>query len=83
MISEHDMVVLTADMAVTSVRSPRPELKAGDVGTVVHIYRDGEAYEVEFSRMQGGAPFALVTVTADQVRPLGNRDLFHVRELAA
>jgi hypothetical protein len=76
MISEHDMVVLTASL-------PQPKLQAGDVGTVVHVYRDGEAYEVEFSPMQGGPPFALVTVTAGQVRPLGNRDLFHVRELAA
>ena len=83
MISEHDMVVLSADMVVPTASSPRPQLQAGDVGTVVHVYREGEAYEIEFSTMQGGAPFALVTVTADQVRPLGKRDLFHVRELAA
>jgi hypothetical protein len=76
MISEHDMVVLTESL-------PQPKLQAGDVGTVVHVYREGEAYEVEFSTMRGGAPFALVTVPAGQVRPIGSRDLFHVRELAA
>jgi hypothetical protein len=76
MISEHDMVVLTTTL-------PQPKLQAGDVGTVVHVYREGEAYEVEFSTMRGGAPFALITVPADQIRPLGSRDLFHVRELAA
>ena len=76
MISEHDMVVLTESL-------PQLKLQAGDVGTVVHVYREGEAYEVEFSTMQGGPPFALVTVSAVQVRPIGNRDLFHVRELAA
>jgi hypothetical protein len=76
MISEHDMVVLTESL-------PQSKLQAGDVGTVVHVYRGGEAYEVEFSTMQGGPPFALVTVTSGQVRSLGNRDLFHVRELAA
>jgi hypothetical protein len=83
MISEHDMVVLTADIAVPTASLPHPQLQAGDVGTVVHVYRQGEAYEVEFSTMQGGAPFALVTLPANQVRPLGSRDLFHVRELAA
>jgi hypothetical protein len=83
MISEHDMVVLTADIVVPTASLPHPQLQAGDVGTVVHIYREGEAYEVEFSTMQGGVPFALVTIPGDQIRPLGNRDLFHVRELAA
>lgn len=41
MIKEHDRVVLT-----TSVRGEG--LEPGDVGTVVHMYRDGQAYEVEF-----------------------------------
>ena len=76
MIVEHDMVVLTISL-------PGDKLQAGDVGTVVHVYKEGEAYEVEFSTMGGGSPFALVTLTADRVRPLGDRDLFHVRELAA
>jgi hypothetical protein len=49
----------------------------------VHVYKKGEAYEVEFSTMRGGPPFALVTLAADRVRPIGDRDLFHVRELAA
>jgi uncharacterized protein DUF4926 len=37
-IKEHDRVVLKSDL-------PAEGLKAGDVGTVVHIYRDGLAYE--------------------------------------
>ena len=41
MIKEHDRVVLTKDL-------PEEKLKAGDVGTVVHIHRQGEAFEVEF-----------------------------------
>lgn len=40
-IKEHDCVVLTADL-------PEEKLKAGDVGTVVHIHEGGAAYEVEF-----------------------------------
>jgi len=27
---------------------PEESLEAGDVGTVVHIHKDGAAYEVEF-----------------------------------
>jgi Domain of unknown function (DUF4926) len=41
---EHDRVVLTK--AVTG-----EGLEAGDVGTVVHPYGDGKAYEVEFIKL--------------------------------
>lgn len=41
MIKEHDRVVLTVPVSTE-------RLEAGDVGTVVHVYRDGQAYEVEF-----------------------------------
>ena len=40
MIKEHDCIVLTQDISGEGLR-------AGDVGTVVHIHRDGEAYEAE------------------------------------
>ena len=42
MIKEHDCVVLTAHV-------PDDGLMAGDVGTVVHIHKGGEGYEVEFA----------------------------------
>jgi hypothetical protein len=45
-IKEHDRVVLKSDL-------PAEGLKAGDVGTVVHIYQDGLAYEVEFTALNG------------------------------
>jgi hypothetical protein len=76
MVSEHDMVVLMVSL-------PQEKLQAGDVGTVVHVYKQGQAYEVEFSTMSSGHFFALVTLEADKVRPLSDRDLFHVRQLAA
>jgi hypothetical protein len=41
MFSEHDRIVLSAPL-------PRLQLVPGDVGTIVHVYRDGQAYEVEF-----------------------------------
>ena len=72
MIREHDRVVL-----VTAV--PTEGLVAGDVGTVVHIYRDGQAYEVEFTTLEGKTA-AVVTLEASQVRPVGKREITHARE---
>ena len=74
MIQEHDCVVLTADF-------PDEGLVAGDVGTVVHIHKGGEGYEVEFMTLTGET-VAIVTLLAAQVRPLNGRDLAHSRELA-
>jgi hypothetical protein len=74
-IKEHDCVVLTADL-------PKEHLKAGDVGTVLHIHKDSVAYEVEFMTF-AGKTIAIATVEAAQMRPVGERDLSHVRELQA
>ena len=46
MIKEHDRVVLTTPASTEG-------LEAGDVGTVVHVYRDGLAFEVEFTTLAG------------------------------
>ena len=75
MIKEHDCVVLTSDI-------PNEGLQAGDVGTVVHIHRNGAAYEVEFITLTGQT-VAVATVLPSQLRPVGRRDISHVRELAA
>jgi hypothetical protein len=72
-IREHDCVVLTANLLSEG-------LEAGDVGTVVHIHRGGEAYEVEFMTL-AGTTLAVATVMSDQLRPVGKRDVSHVREL--
>ena len=73
MIKEHERVVLTADL-------PEEGLKAGDIGTVVHIHQEGAGYEVEFMTLTGET-IAVVTLMASQVRPLARRDMAHVREL--
>ena len=75
MIKEHDCIVLTQDL-------PDDGLQAGDVGTVVHVHRGGTAYEVEFITLTGET-VAVATVLPFQLRPVGQRDLTHVRELAA
>lgn len=73
MIREHERVILTSDV-------PEQGLKAGDVGTVVHVYSDASAYEIEFFALDGRT-LDVVTVEADQVRPVGYRDMLHVREM--
>jgi hypothetical protein len=74
-IKEHDRVVLTSDM-------PADGLKAGDVGTVVHVYRDGRAHEIEFVALDGTTA-AVATVEATNVRPVHRREIAHARKLQA
>ncbi len=74
MIKEHDRVVLTVDFAAA-------QLKAGDVGVVVHIYRDGAAYEVEFFTLDGQT-LDVITVEAGQVRPVDAAEVMHARRIA-
>ena len=74
-IKEHDCVVLTKNL-------PEESLEAGDVGTVVHIHKGGAAYEVEFVTL-AGKTLAVATVEASALRPVGKRDISHVRELQA
>lgn len=56
-------------------------LKRGDVGTVVHRYSGGEAFEVEFVTVDGQT-VAVVTLTNSDIRPLKPNEILHVRELA-
>ena len=75
MIKELDVVVLTAAF-------PSEGLEPGDVGTVVHAYEDGQAFEVEVTTLDGETA-AVVTAEASQVRPAGPREVTHAREMAA
>lgn len=72
-IREHDCVVLTEDI-------PDDGLKAGDIGTVIHIHQAGAGYEVEFMTL-AGETVAIATLLSVQVRPIAKRDIAHVREL--
>ncbi len=75
MIREHDRVVLKTPI-------PSERLLAGDVGTVVHTYDDGRAYEVEFVGLDGHTA-AVATVEASQLRPVMPNEIAHARELVA
>lgn len=59
---------------------PTEGLEEGDVGTVVHVYKDGEGYEVEFLTLDGRTA-AVATLESSQVRPVTARDITHTREL--
>lgn len=73
MIQEHERVVLTSDL-------PDLGLCAGDVGTVVHIYPEAKAYEIEFFTLDGTS-FAVATVDAGKVRPANKREVTHARQV--
>lgn len=73
-IKEHDRVVLTTDV-------PGEKLAAGDVGTVVHVYREGKAFEVEFVSLDGET-VAVVTLERARVRPVEHREITHARRVA-
>lgn len=74
MIRELDTVVLTRDVQ-------EYDLKEGDIGAVVHCYGDGAAFEVEFVTAEGRT-VALLTLNPTDIRPIGGREVLHVRELA-
>lgn len=75
MIREHDRVVLTEPLAEEG-------LEAGDVATVVHVYPDGAAFEVEFVTLAGETE-AVVTVEAAQIRPISAREIAHARQMTS
>ncbi|HEY3852978.1 MAG TPA: DUF4926 domain-containing protein [Verrucomicrobiae bacterium] len=75
MIKEHERVVLKAPISADA-------LEPGDIGTVVHVYKDGLAYEVEFTTLDGKTA-AVVTVEASQIRPVGKREIAHARALTS
>jgi hypothetical protein len=75
MIEELASVVLTTDM-------PERGLQAGDIGTVVMVHQEGKGYTVEFMTLSGDT-VAVVTLSAEQVRPIRTNEIAHVRELIA
>lgn len=75
MFDELDTVVLKSDIKEYS-------LKKGDMGTIVHAYKDGNTAEVEFVRANGKS-VVLLTLSSDNIRKLANNEMLHVREFSA
>ena len=74
MFKEHDQIVLTDNVA----GDEGEELRAGDVGIVVHVHPDRGAYVVEFLTLDGDTA-AIATVLPPQARPVSNNDITHAR----
>ena len=72
MIKEHDCVVLMQDLTGAS-------LKAGNVGTILHVHHGGAGYEVEFMTL-AGETITVATLLPSQIRAVSRRDIAHVRE---
>ena len=71
MIAELDSVALTVNL-------PEHGLTAGDVGAVVHVYKGGKSFMVEFTTFDGST-VAVTKVLAAQVRPLSRNEIHHAR----
>jgi hypothetical protein len=67
-----DTVVLTRDILDAGLRQ-------GDLGAIVEVYAPN-AFEVEFVAASGRTQ-ALVALTADDIRHVGDEDLVSVRPL--
>lgn len=72
-MKEHDLVRVLSDIEVEG-----QSVRAGMVGTVVSIYRDGEAFAVEFPELED-----VVTLTRAQVEYVPGLTAGEVAELDA
>jgi len=74
MIQEHDTVALTVDL-------PEHALCRDDLGTIVMTHGD-MGFEVEFMTLDGRT-IAVVSLTREQVRPIGRQEIAHARAVGA
>ena len=73
-MSEFDLVVLAEDV-------PNKQLKAGDIGTILTVYSEGKAYEVEFVTLTGEC-VAIETLLPHQIRSVRTSEVMAVRDMA-
>ncbi len=74
MIRELDTVVLVRDLVEHG-------LTQGDVGAVVHCYKDEVAFEVEFVTGEGST-LAVLSLSRQDIRPMHAQEILHVRALS-
>lgn len=74
-IKEHDSVVLSRQL-------PEHGLQTGDVGAVVFVHRNSEAYEVEFVAGDGKT-VGVVTLKPEDIRRLDASEILHARRISA
>ena len=76
MFEEYEQIVLTADV----VGDEGEELKAGDVGAILYIHPNDEAFVVEFISLDGETA-VIATVRASQARAVTGTDFTHARTI--
>lgn len=74
-MQELERVALTEDL-------PKHNLKAGDIGMIVHVYGDHKGYEVEFVTLSDEL-IALVSVYPSQIRPLESDEIASARRVTS
>lgn len=72
MIAELDSVALKVNL-------PEHGLTAGDVGVVVHVFKGGKRFMLEFTTF-AGSTVAVTKVFAAQIRPLSRNEIHHARK---
>lgn len=72
MAQQLERVILTMDL-------PDHCLKQGDIGTVVLSHGD-RGFEVEFVTLDGQT-IAVVSLSTEQIRPIGSREIAHARSV--
>ena len=71
MVNELELVVLTRDISEHGLRH-------GDIGTAVHLYPGGDAFEVEFVTADG-TTIAVLTLESADIRPRQSGEILHAR----
>lgn len=72
-MEEFSLVVLEENPA-------NSRLRKGDVGTIVTVYGEGKAYEVEFVTLKGES-VAVETLLPHQIREVRTTEMMAVRDL--
>lgn len=74
-MSEFDLVVLEDNEA-------NERLKVGDIGTILTVYNEGKAFEVEFVTLTGEL-VAVETLLPHQIRTVRASEVMTVRDMTA
>ena len=74
MHKEHSRVILTEPVESDDGGLMSP----GDIGVVIHIHPEGEAYVLEFFGVDGET-VAIASVEASQIRTVTPEDILHAR----
>ena len=68
------------DTVVVNRDIPAHRIVRGDIGVIIHIYKDKSAVEVEFVSGEG-TTLRVITLGTEDVRLMKKDEILHVREL--